>query len=222
MSDFQDILLEKPGDFFDLCMDKDDVITDLTAKLTWKSRVGETFDGDLIIPQQVQIGYREDNTIISCLFEKSGANIAYFGNRVTKDGAISLDKDDRGTTGEGAESAHILLDKVASPAVTEIPIIATIFGAAENGGQSWGGMEAVLTLIDNKTGKPCCHYNLGQQFANNDTVIAGALVRSKAAQGEPGRTDWRFCIIGTGFTSAPRKLMEILRANWSETPVRGL
>lgn len=214
-SAFTDIVLEKQGQFADLVLDKENPIDEIDISLTWNvSRGGDSFDADLIIPQLVGVGRNADDSILRTLLGRSGRNISYFGNLVTADGAIHLDKDDR--TGESGENAKLFLSRIAVDAVDEIPVIATINDATAKGGQTWANMEAVLTLSDKASGRKICHYNLGDKFPNDDTVMIGSFMRTA------GKKDWRFILTAHGFNAGAGGVMRALQAMWSTVPAKPL
>lgn len=213
---FSDIVLEKEGQFADLVLDKENPVEEIDVTLTWNvARGGDSFDADLIIPQLVGMGRSEDGSIIHrTLLGRSGRNIAYHANLKTADGSIELDRDDR--TGAHGENARIMLNRVGSDAVDEIPVIATIDAATAKGGQTWKNMEAVLTLTDRASGQTICHYNLGDKFPNDDTVMIGSFMRTV------GKKDWRFILTANGFNSGAGGVMRALQAMWSTVPAKPL
>lgn len=220
-NDFSDLVLEKSGQFADLVFDKHEPVEEIEVVLTWNvSRAESDFDADLIIPQLVPLGYSEKGDVVRTLLGRTGKNISYHGNFVTADKAITLDQDDR--TGERGERAFISLGLVGSPAVDEIPVIATIADATAKGGQTWANVEGVLTLFNKRSGKKICHFNLADKFPNDDTVMIGSFMRTTAQNGQPAQNDWRFIVTAHGFNSGAGGVMRALQAMWSVVPARPL
>lgn len=126
------------------------------------------------------------------LYDKS--DIVYFGNLQHKSGAVWHMGDNLTGAGEG-DDEQIVVDLSRLPAEYDrIVIVVNIYQALQRK-QHFGMIEnAFIRLVDGKTNKEMCKYNLTENYSGMTAMIFGEVYRHNG--------EWKFNAMGQG-TSDP-------------------
>jgi tellurium resistance protein TerD len=121
----------------------------------------------------------------------SDGDFVFYGNKFSSDGSVEGAEDDLtgGSSDGDDEEINIDLTKVSAQ-VDRIAITATIHEAASRG-QNFGQVsDAYIRVVDASNGSEILRYDLSGDFARDDAVHFGELVRN-------GNT-WDFRAVGEG------------------------
>lgn len=119
-------------------------------------------------------------------------DIVYFGNLRHQSGTIQHMGDNLTGAGEG-DDEQILVDLAMLPAeYDKIVIVVNIYQAAERK-QHFGMIQnAFIRLVDGKTNREMCRYNLTDDYSGMTAMVFGEVYRYKG--------EWKFNAIGQGTT----------------------
>ena len=122
------------------------------------------------------------------LYDKS--DIVYFGNLQHKSGAVWHMGDNLTGAGEG-DDEQIVVDLSRLPAEYDrIVIVVNIYQALQRK-QHFGMIEnAFIRLVDGKTNKEMCKYNLTENYSGMTAMIFGEVYRHNG--------EWKFNAMGQG------------------------
>lgn len=122
------------------------------------------------------------------LYDKS--DIVYFGNLQHRTGAVSHMGDNLTGAGEG-DDEQILVDLSRLPAEYDrIVIIVNIYQALQRN-QHFGMIQnAFIRLVDGKTNREMCKYNLTENYSGMTAMIFGEVYRHNG--------EWKFNAMGQG------------------------
>lgn len=122
------------------------------------------------------------------LYDKS--DIIYFGNLKHKTGAVGHMGDNLTGAGEG-DDEQILVDLSRLPAEYDrIVIVVNIYQALQRK-QHFGMIEnAFIRLVDGKTNREMCKYNLTENYSGMTAMIFGEVYKHNG--------EWKFNAIGQG------------------------
>ena len=122
------------------------------------------------------------------LYDKS--DIVYFGNLRHKTGAVSHMGDNLTGAGEG-DDEQILVDLSRLPAEYDKIVIVVNIYQAQKRNQHFGMIEnAFIRLVDGKTNREMCKYNLTENYSGMTAMIFGEVYRYNG--------EWKFNAIGQG------------------------
>ena len=118
------------------------------------------------------------------------SDVVYFGNLQHKSGTIRHMGDNLTGAGEG-DDEQILVDLSRVPAeYGMIVIVANIYEAMKRN-QHFGMIEnAFIRLVDGKTNREMCKYNLSENYSGMTAMIFGEVYRHNG--------EWKFNAIGQG------------------------
>lgn len=119
-------------------------------------------------------------------------DVVYFGNLRHQSGTIQHMGDNLTGAGEG-DDEQILVDLAMLPAeYDKIVIVVNIYQAAERK-QHFGMIQnAFIRLVDGKTNREMCRYNLTDDYSGMTAMVFGEVYRYKG--------EWKFNAIGQGTT----------------------
>ncbi len=122
------------------------------------------------------------------LYDKS--DIVYFGNLQHRTGAVSHMGDNLTGAGEG-DDEQILVDLSRLPAEYDrIVIVVNIYQALQRN-QHFGMIQnAFIRLVDGKTNREMCKYNLTENYSGMTAMIFGEVYRHNG--------EWKFNAMGQG------------------------
>lgn len=122
------------------------------------------------------------------LYDKS--DIVYFGNLQHKTGAVTHMGDNLTGAGEG-DDEQILVDLSRLPAEYDrIVIVVNIYQALQRN-QHFGMIQnAFIRLVDGKTNREMCKYNLTENYSGMTAMIFGEVYRHNG--------EWKFNAMGQG------------------------
>lgn len=122
------------------------------------------------------------------IYDKS--DIVYFGNLQHKTGAVTHMGDNLTGAGEG-DDEQILVDLSRLPAEYDrIVIVVNIYQALQRK-QHFGMIEnAFIRLVDGKTNREMCKYNLTENYSGMTAMIFGEVYRHNG--------EWKFNAMGQG------------------------
>lgn len=122
------------------------------------------------------------------------ADIVYFGNLQHRTGTVRHMGDNLTGAGEGDDEQIIVeLDKIPAE-YDRIVIVVNIYEAVKRN-QHFGMIEnAFIRLVDGKTNKEMCKYNLSENYSGMTAMIFGEVYRHNG--------EWKFSAIGQA-TSDP-------------------
>ena len=118
-------------------------------------------------------------------------DIVYFGNLRHPTGTVQHMGDNLTGAGEG-DDEQIIVDLEGIPAeYDKIVLVVNIYQAVQR--QQHFGMiqNAFIRLVDGKTNKEICKYNLTEDYSNMTAMIFGEVYRHNG--------EWKFNAIGSGF-----------------------
>ena len=121
-------------------------------------------------------------------------DVVYFGNLTHMSGAVRHMGDN--LTGEGAgDDEQIFVDLQNVPAdYDRIAIVVNIY-QCEQRRQHFGMIKnAYIRIMDGKSGKELCRYNLTDDYSNMTAMIFGEVYRHGS--------EWKFNAVGQGTTDA--------------------
>ena len=120
------------------------------------------------------------------------ADLIYFGNLTHKSGTVRHMGDNLTGAGDG-DDEQILIDLSKVPAEYDrIVIVVNIYQAVQRK-QQFGLIEnAFIRLVDGKTNKEMCKYNLSEDYTGKTAMIFGEIYRYNG--------EWKFNAIGQGTT----------------------
>lgn len=131
----------------------------------------------------------------SALLLKNGkltdkADIVYFGNLRHKSGVVQHMGDNLTGAGEG-DDEQIVVDLARMPQeYDKIVLVVNIYQAVKRG-QHFGMVEnAFIRLVDGKTNREMCRYNLTENYSGMTAMIFGEVYRYNG--------EWKFNAIGQG------------------------
>ncbi len=121
-------------------------------------------------------------------------DVVYFGNLTHKSRTVMHQGDNLTGAGEG-DDEQIMIDLQHIPAQYDrIVIVVNIYQAAQRK-QHFGMIEnAFIRLVDTRTNKELCKYNLTENYAGMTAMIFGEVYR----RGD----EWKFSAVGQGTTDA--------------------
>lgn len=119
-------------------------------------------------------------------------DLVYFGNLTHMSGTVRHMGDNLTGAGDG-DDEQILIDLSSVPAdYDRIVIVVNIYQAYERK-QNFGLIEnAFIRLVDGKTNKEMCKYNLTEDYTGQTAMIFGEIYRYNG--------EWKFNAIGQGTT----------------------
>lgn len=119
-------------------------------------------------------------------------DLVYFGNLTHMSGTVRHMGDNLTGAGDG-DDEQILIDLSSVPAdYDRIVIVVNIYQAVERK-QNFGLIEnAFIRLVDGKTNKEMCKYNLTEDYTGQTAMIFGEIYRYNG--------EWKFNAIGQGTT----------------------
>ena len=120
------------------------------------------------------------------------ADLIYFGNLTHKSGTVRHMGDNLTGAGDG-DDEQILIDLSKVPVEYDrIVIVVNIYQAVQRK-QQFGLIEnAFIRLVDGKTNKEMCKYNLSEDYTGKTPMIFGEIYRYNG--------EWKFNAIGQGTT----------------------
>lgn len=120
------------------------------------------------------------------------ADLIYFGNLTHKSGTVRHMGDNLTGAGDG-DDEQILIDLSKVPVEYDrIVIVVNIYQAVQRK-QQFGLIEnAFIRLVDGKTNKEMCKYNLSEDYTGKTAMIFGEIYRYNG--------EWKFNAIGQGTT----------------------
>ena len=120
------------------------------------------------------------------------ADLIYFGNLTHKSGTVRHMGDNLTGAGDG-DDEQILIDLSKVPEEYDrIVIVVNIYQAVKRN-QQFGLIEnAFIRLVDGKTNKEMCKYNLSEDYTGKTAMIFGEIYRHNG--------EWKFNAIGQGTT----------------------
>lgn len=120
------------------------------------------------------------------------ADLIYFGNLTHKSGTVRHMGDNLTGAGDG-DDEQILIDLSKVPVEYDrIVIVVNIYQAVQRK-QQFGLIEnAFIRLVDGKTNKEMCKYNLSEDYTGKTAMIFGEIYRYTG--------EWKFNAIGQGTT----------------------
>ncbi len=120
------------------------------------------------------------------------ADLIYFGNLTHKSGTVRHMGDNLTGAGDG-DDEQILIDLSKVPVEYDrIVIVVNIYQAVQRK-QQFGLIEnAFIRLVDGKTNKEMCKYNLSEDYTGKTAMIFGEIYRHNG--------EWKFNAIGQGTT----------------------
>ena len=119
-------------------------------------------------------------------------DLVYFGNLRHKSGTVQHMGDN--LTGEGdGDDEQILVDLSKVPAVYDrLVVVVNIYQAVQRGQQFGMIRNAFIRLVDGKTNREMCRYNLTDDYNGMTAMIFGEVYRHNG--------EWKFNAIGQGTT----------------------
>ena len=119
-------------------------------------------------------------------------DVVYFGNLNHYSGSVIHMGDNLTGAGEG-DDEQITIDLNSVPQQYDRIVIAVNIYQAKQKNQHFGMIQnAFIRLVDGKTNKEICIYNLTENYSGQTAMIFGEVYRSDG--------DWRFSAIGQGTT----------------------
>lgn len=120
------------------------------------------------------------------------ADLIYFGNLTHRSGTVRHMGDNLTGAGDG-DDEQILIDLSKVPAEYDrIVIVVNIYQAVQRK-QQFGLIEnAFIRLVDGKTNREMCKYNLSEDYTGKTAMIFGEIYRYNG--------EWKFNAIGQGTT----------------------
>jgi stress response protein SCP2 len=125
---------------------------------------------------------------------KEKADLVYFGNLKHKTGTVQHMGDNLTGAGEG-DDEQIIVDLSRVPAeYDKIVIVVNIYQAFQRN-QHFGMIKnAFIRIVDGKTNREMCKFNLTDNYSNMTAVIFGELYRHNG--------EWKFNAVGQGTNDA--------------------
>lgn len=122
---------------------------------------------------------------------RSDADFIFYNNKVSSDGSVTHQGDNRSGAGDGDDEAvEVKLEKV-TPDVEKIAFAVTIH-EGETRRQTFGQVSNAFIRVVNKTdGKELARYDLSEDGSTETAMIFGELYRAGA--------EWKFRAVGQGF-----------------------
>ena len=122
---------------------------------------------------------------------RSDADFIFYNNKVSNDGSVTHQGDNRSGAGDGDDEAvEVKLDKVASD-VEKIAFAVTIH-EGETRRQTFGQVSnAFIRVVNKGDGKELARYDLSEDGSTETAMIFGELYRAGA--------EWKFRAVGQGF-----------------------
>ncbi len=122
---------------------------------------------------------------------RSDADFIFYNNKVSNDGSVTHQGDNRSGAGDGDDEAvEVKLEKVAAD-VEKIAFSVTIH-EGETRRQTFGQVSNAFIRVVNKTdGKELARYDLSEDGSTETAMIFGELYRAGA--------EWKFRAVGQGF-----------------------
>lgn len=125
---------------------------------------------------------------------RNNGDLVYFGNLVHKSGTIRHMGDNLTGAGEG-DDEQILMDlSKIPPEYDRIVIVVNIYDAVRRK-QHFGMIRnAFIRLVDGKTNREMCRYNLTEDYSGMTAMIFGEIYRYNG--------EWKFSAVGQGTTDS--------------------
>ena len=122
---------------------------------------------------------------------RSDADFIFYNNKVSSDGSVTHQGDNRSGAGDGDDEAvEVKLEKV-TPDVDKIAFAVTIH-EGETRRQTFGQVSnAFIRVVNKADGKELARYDLSEDGSTETAMIFGELYRAGA--------EWKFRAVGQGF-----------------------
>ena len=122
---------------------------------------------------------------------RSDADFIFYNNKVSSDGSVTHQGDNRSGAGDGDDEAiEVKLEKVGSD-VEKIAFAVTIH-EGETRRQTFGQVSnAYIRVVNKADGKELARYDLSEDGSTETAMIFGELYRAGA--------EWKFRAVGQGF-----------------------
>ncbi len=122
---------------------------------------------------------------------RSDADFIFYNNKVSNDGSVAHQGDNRSGAGDGDDEAvEVKLEKVAAD-VEKIAFAVTIH-EGETRRQTFGQVSnAFIRVVNKADGKELARYDLSEDGSTETAMIFGELYRAGA--------EWKFRAVGQGF-----------------------
>ena len=121
----------------------------------------------------------------------SDADFVFYGNKLHSSGSVESMGDNLTGVGDGDDEViKVVLNKV--PASVERITFAVSIYDADARRQNFGQVEnAFIRIVNEDTNQEILHYDLGEDFSIDTSVVVGELYRHNG--------EWKFNAIGSGF-----------------------
>ena len=125
------------------------------------------------------------------LLKDDNSDVVYFGNLSHKSGAVIHLGDNLTGEGEG-DDEQIIIDLAKIPKeYDKIMIVVNIYSAVQRK-QHFGMIRnAFIRIVDGKTNKELCKYDLTEEYPGMLAMIFGEIYRHNG--------EWKFSAVGSGF-----------------------
>ena len=122
---------------------------------------------------------------------RDNSDVVYFGNLSHKSGAVTHLGDNLTGEGEG-DDEQIIIDLAKVPKeYDKIMIVVNIYSAVQRK-QHFGMIHnAFIRIVDGKTNKELCKYDLTEEYPGMLAMIFGEIYRHNG--------EWKFSAVGSGF-----------------------
>ncbi|UGQ11526.1 TerD family protein [Yinghuangia sp. ASG 101] len=159
-------------------------LADVTVGLGWDAEPSSGPDIDL------------DASAVVCgtdLKVVSDEHFVFYNNLVSPGGAVRHTGDNLTGDGDGDDEQILVdLDRLGAE-IGQVVFVVSIHDA-EARGQTFGQVEdAYIRVVDNRTGREMCRYELSYDAADETAMVFGALYRRNG--------EWKFRAIGQGYAT---------------------